>query len=65
MIQPEPHLAALDEYEGLWVAVKDRHVVAKARTSKELAFELHQKGITGATIQFVSPPTYAERVGLG
>jgi hypothetical protein len=50
---------------GFWVAIKDGVIRAKARTSTELAHDLFQKNIRGATIQFVPPPSDTEKVGLG
>lgn len=57
----------LDAYEGLWVAMKDGKVVAKARTSRELVYEVHKKGpeAEGAVAQFVSKPSKAAMVGVG
>ena len=64
-LEPIRHLDALDDYVGDWVAVRDGKVVAAAKSSVKLAYELHHRDIRGATIQFVEPPTTAERVGLG
>lgn len=67
LISPTPRLPALDEFEGMWVAVKDDVVVAAAATSRGLAFELHQLGNKGrgAVTKFVSRPSDSVMVGLG
>jgi len=64
-LQPVRHLPELDAYIGLWVAVKDDKVVAKGRTSTELAEELFRKNIQGAAMRFVPKPSDREKVGLG
>lgn len=64
-VEPEPHLAALDEYEGKWVAVKDDRVVEAAETSSDLAHRLHQRHIRGAIFRYVPHATGSERVGIG
>lgn len=64
-LEPVRHLPELDQYAGLWVAVKDGKVRERARTSVELAEILFRKNIQGATIQFVPPPSDSEKVGLG
>jgi hypothetical protein len=65
VFEPIRHMKVLDDYVGYWVALKDGAVKAAAKTSIELAEELHKRHIQGATILFVEPPTTAERVGLG
>jgi hypothetical protein len=54
-------------YEGLWVAVKDDRVIAAARTSRELVYELAKIGpdAKGATMQRVPSAERGLLVGLG
>ena len=67
LISPTPRLPALDEFEGMWVAVKDDAVIAAAVTSRGLAYELNQLGDKrrGAVTKFVSKPSDSVMVGLG
>jgi hypothetical protein len=64
-IEPERLLAGLEEYEGLWVAVKDRKVIAAADNSRDLVANVRQLGDAGkdAVAQFV--PRYSEEVVIG
>lgn len=66
-VPPEPHNPAIDEYEGMWVAVDDQGKVrAAAKSSRDLAWEIRQRKLGGkVTAQFVPPPTAGLRVGLG
>lgn len=53
------------EHPGCWLAVKDNKVVAARDTPHQLAYELAQRGISGATM-FRSPAQHEpELVGLG
>jgi hypothetical protein len=54
-----------NEHPGCWLAVKDEVVVAARETPHQLAYELADRGISGATI-FRSPARHEpELVGLG
>ena len=46
-MEPERRLPELDQYVGLWVAVKDGKVIAVASTSLELVDALHGKTAAG------------------
>jgi uncharacterized protein DUF5678 len=64
-IEPVRLLPGLDQYEGLWVAVKDGEVVAAARNSRDLVPEVKKLGPAGegAVAQFVPP--YSEEIVIG
>lgn len=64
-VEPEQHLDELDRYPGLWVAVRDGHVVAAAETSSALVADLHRRAIRGAISRYVPRPSDSERVGVG
>jgi hypothetical protein len=66
-VEPVRHLAALDRYEGMWVAVRDGEIIEAARSSRELVSRLQALGPRGqgATAQFVPPKSEAYRVGVG
>jgi hypothetical protein len=57
----------LQEFVGMWVAVKNRKVIAHASSARELATQLRSMGSArrGAVAQFVPEPAEAFRVGLG
>lgn len=52
-----PHLDALDEWVGHWVAVKDGEVIAASETSADLAYRLKTMGsrAEGAVTEYVRP----------
>jgi hypothetical protein len=70
-VEPVKRLAALNEFFGKWVAVKDGEVIAFSDTSRGLAFELQQlrsrnkDSVSGAVMQFVLEPSATVMVGLG
>jgi hypothetical protein len=68
-IEPERRLAELDNWVGLWVAVKDGKVIAAAPTSLELVDALHKLrpvGVgRGAVAQYVPQPTDEIMIGVG
>lgn len=66
-VRPVPRLAVLDEYAGLWVAVKDGEVIAHAPTSRGVARELLRLGerAKGAVLQRVATAHEPLSVGLG
>jgi hypothetical protein len=68
-VEPERRLPELDNWIGLWVAVKDGKVIAAAATSLELVDALHKLrpvGVgTGAVAQYVPRPTGEIMIGVG
>jgi Family of unknown function (DUF5678) len=68
-MEPERRLPELDNYFGLWVAVKDGKVIAAASTSLELVDALHKLRPVGAgrgaVAQYVSEPTDQIVIGVG
>lgn len=66
-MEPERRLADLDEWVGLWVAVKDGKVIAAAHSSRELVPKLAEMGPAGrgAVAQFVPRPSDTIVVGVG
>jgi hypothetical protein len=66
-VEPERALPGLDQWAGMWVAVKDGKVVAAAYNSRDLVpmvRELGEAGI-GAVAQFVPPHTDEIVIGVG
>jgi hypothetical protein len=66
-MEPERRLPELDGYIGMWVAVKDEHVIAAAPTSRGLIPQLRDLGEAGrgAVAQYVTPPTDTVTIGVG
>jgi hypothetical protein len=68
-MEPERRLPELDNYVGLWVAVKDGKVIAAASTSLELVDALHKLRPVGAgrgaVAQYVPRPTDQIMIGVG
>jgi hypothetical protein len=66
-MEPERRLPALDQWEGLWVAVKGDKVILAAETSNELVRRLVEMGPKGrgAVAQFVPHPSDTIVVGVG
>jgi Family of unknown function (DUF5678) len=68
-MEPERRLPELDQYIGLWVAVKDGKVIAAASTSLELVDALHRLRPAGAgrgaVAQYVPRPTEQIMIGIG
>jgi hypothetical protein len=68
-MEPERRLPELDNWVGLWVAVKDGKVIAAASTSLELVDALHKLrpvGVgKGAVAQYVPRPTDEIMIGVG
>lgn len=68
-MEPERRLPELDQYEGLWVAVKDGKVITAAHTSLELVRALHELRPAGAgkgaVAQYVPIPTDEVVIGVG
>jgi hypothetical protein len=68
-MEPERRLAELDNWVGLWVAVKDGEVIAAASTSLDLVDAIHKLrpvGIgKGAVAQYVPRPTDEIMIGVG
>ena len=68
-MEPERRLPELDNYIGLWVAVKDGKVIAAASTSLELVDALHKlrpvDAGKGAVAQYVPHPTDDVMIGVG
>lgn len=68
-VEPERRLPELDNWTGLWVAVKDGKVVAAASTSLELVDALHKLRPVGAgkgaVAQYVPKPTDDVMIGVG
>jgi len=66
-VEPERAPPGLDQWAGMWVAVKDGKVVAAAYNSRDLVpmvRELREAGI-GAVAQFVPPHTDEIVIGVG
>lgn len=67
-VTPHSRPAALDAYEGLWVAVLDDEVVAAEETSHKLALKLdgmdHRKR-NRVVVEFVRPSANSYIVGVG
>jgi hypothetical protein len=66
-IEPVPLPAGLEQWEGLWVAVKDGDVVAAAHNSRDLVVEVRKLGAAGerAVAQFVPPRSEEIVIGVG
>lgn len=68
-VEPERRLPELDNWVGLWVAVKDGKVIAAASTSLELVDALHKLQPAGAgrgaVAQYVPKPTDVVMIGVG
>ena len=66
-VQPAPRPDGLDGREGLWVAIKDGHVIAGANSSGELVRRVIEMGpvAEGAVAQFVPPREDAIVIGVG
>jgi hypothetical protein len=68
-VEPERRLPELDQWQGLWVAVKDDKVIAAAPTSLELVRALHELRPVGAgkgaVAQYVPKPTDQIMIGVG
>lgn len=66
-LPPVPRPASLEPFVGMWVALKDDQVLAAAKTSRELVYEVHKLGDRGrgAVVQYVSPPSSSFMVGVG
>lgn len=65
--KPEPRPAELNEFVGMWVAVKDGRVVTCANNARDLVPRLHELGEAGkgAVAQYVPYPTEAIMIGVG
>jgi len=66
-LEPERRLAALEGWEGKWVAVKDGEVIAAAHNSRDLVPELVAMGERGrgAVAQYVPPESEVIVIGVG
>jgi hypothetical protein len=68
-VEPERRLAELDQWVGLWVAVKDGKVIAAAPSSLELVDALHKLQPVGAgkgaVAQYVPRPSDDIMIGVG
>jgi len=64
-IEPERLLPGLEQWAGLWVAIKDGKVVAAAGSSRELVAEVRKLGAAGegSVAQYVAP--YSEEIVIG
>lgn len=65
--EPERRPAALDGWEGYWVAVKDGEVIAAAHNSRDLVPELEKLGpkAHGAVAQYVPLRSNTVVIGVG
>ncbi|MDQ1711652.1 MAG: hypothetical protein QOE45_1102 [Frankiaceae bacterium] len=65
--EPERRPAELDQFVGMWVAVKDGRVVTCARNARDLVPRLHELGDQGkgAVAQYVPYPSDAVMIGVG
>jgi hypothetical protein len=66
-LEPVRRNPELEKFAGLWVAVKDGHVLDAANTSSDLVTALRLRGdaARGAVVQYVQPPTDAVMIGVG
>jgi Ni/Co efflux regulator RcnB len=66
-IQPAKRPAALDDYAGQWVALKDGRVIAHSPDARTVVREMRRMGraAEGAVLQRASRPADALAVGLG
>jgi hypothetical protein len=66
-VEPERALPGLDQWSGMWVAVKDGKVIAAAHNSRDLVPMVRKLGEAGrgAVAQFVSPHTDEIVIGMG
>lgn len=67
-VAPLPRPKRLDQFEGMWVAVADGEVFAAAKTSHELALQLHDmdhRKRRQVVIEYVRPTTDSYIVGAG
>jgi hypothetical protein len=66
-VDPERALPGLDQWSGMWVAVKDGKVIAAAHNSRDLVPMVRELGEAGrgAVAQFVPPHTDEIVVGVG
>jgi hypothetical protein len=66
-VEPERALPGLDQWSGMWVAVKDGKVIAAAHNSRDLVPMVRQLGEAGrgAVAQFVAPHTDEIVIGVG
>ena len=66
-VEPERALPGLDQWSGMWVAVKDGKVIAAAYNSRDLVPMVRELGEAGkgAVAQFVPPHTDEIVVGVG
>lgn len=55
----------LDQYAGMWVAIKDGNVIEVRRTADEVVEALHRRDITGAFVMRIPREDDKELVGLG
>lgn len=67
-VAPLRRPASLDVYAGMWVAVADGEVVAAAKTSHQLALNLHDmdhRRRERTVIEYVRPAAESYIVGVG
>jgi len=66
-LEPVRRLESLDEFLGLWVAVKDGAVIASAYNSRDLVPAVRAMGKPGegAVAQYVPRPSADVVVGIG
>lgn len=66
-VTPERRLPALDQWMGMWVAVKDGKVIAAAHNSRDLVPKLQEMGEAGrgAVAQYVPYPSDSIVIGVG
>ena len=64
---PEPRLADIDRWVGMWIAVKDSEVIAAAYNSRDLVPKVRALGPRGdgAVAQFVPQRTDDIVIGVG
>jgi Family of unknown function (DUF5678) len=65
--EPEHRPSELNEFVGMWVAVKDGKVITCANNPRELVPRLHELGERGrgAVAQYVPYPSDAIMIGVG
>ena len=66
-VEPERALPGLEQWSGMWVAVKDGKVIAAAHNSRDLVPMVKELGEAGhgAVAQFVPPRTDEIVIGVG
>jgi Family of unknown function (DUF5678) len=65
VLEPRRIADDLEEFAGMWVAVKDGHVVEAGRTPDAVVLKLRARQVRDATILRVPGEDEPELVGIG